>query len=116
VKKESRLLRVRVLGCGRIAQAAHPDACRKARNVELYAVCDTAEDLLTSMAAVHRPSVVYEDYDAMLAHSQVEAVIVAVADQFHVPLIHAAGADSIVPGSLMFGEDPKEMRTWLASL
>jgi ribulose-phosphate 3-epimerase len=33
-----------------------------------------------------------------------------------VPLIHAAGADFIVPGSLMFGEDPKEMRTWLASL
>ncbi len=33
-----------------------------------------------------------------------------------VPLIHAAGADFIVPGSLMFGEDPKEMRKWLASL
>lgn len=33
-----------------------------------------------------------------------------------VPLIHAAGADFIVPGSLMFGEDPKAMREWLASL
>ena len=33
-----------------------------------------------------------------------------------VPLIHAAGADWIVPGSLMFGEDPQEMRRWLASL
>src|SRR5262245_19245795 len=33
-----------------------------------------------------------------------------------VPLIHAAGADYIVPGSLMFGGDPKEMRAWLASL
>jgi ribulose-phosphate 3-epimerase len=33
-----------------------------------------------------------------------------------VPLIHAAGADSIVPGSLMFKEDPPEMRAWLASL
>ncbi len=32
-----------------------------------------------------------------------------------VPLIHAAGADWIVPGSLMFGEDPGEMRRWLAS-
>lgn len=33
-----------------------------------------------------------------------------------VPLMHAAGADFIVPGSLMFGEDPAAMRRWLASL
>jgi ribulose-phosphate 3-epimerase len=33
-----------------------------------------------------------------------------------VPLLRAAGADWIVPGSLMFGEDPREMRRWLASL
>jgi pentose-5-phosphate-3-epimerase len=33
-----------------------------------------------------------------------------------VPLIHAAGADYIVPGSLMFKEDPPAMRRWLASL
>jgi ribulose-phosphate 3-epimerase len=33
-----------------------------------------------------------------------------------VPLIHAAGADIIVPGSLMFKEDPAAMRHWLASL
>src|SRR5579864_8930909 len=30
-----------------------------------------------------------------------------------VPLIKAAGADYIVPGSLMFKEDPQHMRTWL---
>jgi ribulose-phosphate 3-epimerase len=33
-----------------------------------------------------------------------------------VPLIHAAGADVIVPGSLMFGGDPAALRRWLASL
>jgi ribulose-phosphate 3-epimerase len=33
-----------------------------------------------------------------------------------VPLLHAAGADYIVPGSLMFKEDPQEMRRWLAAL
>src|SRR5581483_12351144 len=30
-----------------------------------------------------------------------------------VPLLKAAGADFIVPGSLMFKEDPKTMREWL---
>jgi ribulose-phosphate 3-epimerase len=33
-----------------------------------------------------------------------------------VPAIAAAGADWIVPGSLMFGGEPKEMREWLATL
>jgi ribulose-phosphate 3-epimerase len=33
-----------------------------------------------------------------------------------VPQIHEAGADWIVPGSLIFGEDPRSMREWLAGL
>src|SRR2546427_826901 len=86
MNKESRLLRIGVLGCGPIAQFAHFDACRKARNAELYALCDAAEELVARMAAVHQPRVSYRDYDRMLADHQVEAVIVAVADQYHVPL------------------------------
>jgi len=33
-----------------------------------------------------------------------------------VPLLKMAGADYIVPGSLMFKEDPTQMRQWLAAL
>jgi ribulose-phosphate 3-epimerase len=33
-----------------------------------------------------------------------------------VPLLKAAGVDYIVPGSLMFKENPPEMRKWLASV
>ena len=90
MQKEHRLLRVGVLGAGPIAQAAHFDACRKARNAELYAICDRAPDLLAAMDAVHHPQVAYTDYDAMLADEAVEAVIVAAADQFHVNLCKAA--------------------------
>ena len=86
MKKESRLLRIGVLGCGPISQIAHFDACRKARNVELYAICDAAEDLLARAAAVHSPRVTYQSYDDMLADPQVEAVIIGTADQYHVPL------------------------------
>lgn len=92
MKKEPRLLRIGVLGCGPIAQIAHFDACRKARNAELYALCDVAEDLLSKMAAIHSPRVTYGNYEEMLADPQVEAVIVAVADQFHVPLCLKAAA------------------------
>src|SRR5437870_3905155 len=90
MEKESRLLRIGVVGCGPIAQAAHFEACRKARNAELYAICDLAEDLVAMMSAIHQPRVTYLDYDAMLADPQVEAVIVATADQFHVE--HASRA------------------------
>lgn len=86
MKKESRLLRVGVLGCGSISQIAHFDACRKARNAELYAICDLANDLLAKMAAIHDPKITYRHLDQMLEDPAVEAVIVATADQFHVPL------------------------------
>ena len=86
MKKEPRLLRVGVLGCGPISQYAHFDACRKARNAALYAICDLAPDLLAKMAAIHDPEVTYSKLEQMLDDPQVEAVIIATADQFHVPL------------------------------
>ena len=51
IAKDERCLRIGVLGCGPIAQFAHFDACRKARNAELYAICDLADDLRERMAA-----------------------------------------------------------------
>src|SRR5213594_4401373 len=90
MNKEGRLLRIGVLGCGPISQIAHFDACRKARNAELYAICDVAEDLLMRMGAIHSPQVTYRKYEEMLADPKVEAVIVAVSDQFHVTLAQKA--------------------------
>ena len=38
--KDDKRLRVGVLGCGPIAQAAHFESCTKACNADLYAICD----------------------------------------------------------------------------
>ena len=76
-----------VLGAGQIAQAAHPD--RRAQGQDGAPVCNLRRSRLTCarrMAAVHQPTTTFADYDAMLADDNVDAVIVAVADQFHVPL------------------------------
>src|SRR5581483_209389 len=102
ITKDDRLLRVGVLGCGPIAQFAHFDACRKARNAELYAICDRAEDLVVRMAAVHQPIKTFRDFDEMLADRNVDAIIIAVADQFHVPLCEKA----IVAGKHVLVEKP----------
>jgi predicted dehydrogenase len=80
-----RKLRVGVLGCGPLAQAAHFEACVKARNAELFAICDVSEELLTRMTAAHRPQKTFADYEAMLADPEVDAVIIATSDDFHVP-------------------------------
>ena len=82
IRKESRLLRVGVVGAGPISQIAHLEACRKGRNTELYGLCETAPDLLARVAGIHRPQRSFTRYSDMLADSRVDAVIVAVADQF----------------------------------
>lgn len=79
-------LKVGVLGCGPIAQFTHFESCQKASNVELYAICDRAEDLLARMAAIWQPQKSYLDYEKMLADPVLDAVIVATADAYHVPL------------------------------
>jgi predicted dehydrogenase len=84
--KEQRLLQVGVLGAGPIAQFAHLEACRKARNAQLVCICDVAEDLLQRAAQVHQVERLYTNYDDMLADDDVQAVIIATSDAFHVPM------------------------------
>ena len=86
ITKDDRRLRVGVLGCGPIAQFAHLESCAKARNADLFAICDAAPDLLARMGATYAVPQTYADYDAMLADPDVEAVIVATSDAFHVPM------------------------------
>ncbi|MBB4227208.1 Gfo/Idh/MocA family protein [Rhizobium mongolense] len=86
IRKEDRRLRVGVLGCGPIAQFAHLESCAKARNADLYAICEAAPDLLARMGATYEPQKMYADYDAMLADAELEAVIIATSDAYHVPM------------------------------
>ncbi|MGO4199476.1 Gfo/Idh/MocA family protein [Rhizobium sp. YAF28] len=83
--KQERRLRVGVLGAGQIAQAAHFESCTKAVNADLYAICDVADDLRERMAITHGAERTYSKYDKMLADPNLDAVIIATADAFHVP-------------------------------
>jgi predicted dehydrogenase len=83
--KTDRRLRVGVLGAGAIAQAAHFESCAKASNAELAAICDVADDLRERMVVTHGAEKSYDDYDRMLADPDIDAVIIATADAFHVP-------------------------------
>ena len=117
VPKDTHSLRIGVLGCGPIAQIAHLDACRKARNAELYAICDVAQDLVERVAAIHQPQVCYQEFDEMLADPEVQAVIIATTDEYHVPLCQkaiAAGKHVLVEKPLgVMVEECEELRDQL---
>ncbi len=102
LQKDQRRLRLGILGCGPISQIAHFEAARKARNIDLHAICDRADDLRERMAVLHRPHRVYRDHRELLADPEVEAVLIGVADAFHVPL----ALDAIAAGKHVLIEKP----------
>ena len=59
MKKTPNPVRIGVLGCGMISQAAHFESCQRARNARLYAICDAADDLRTRMTQMWEPEVAY---------------------------------------------------------
>lgn len=71
-------VRVGILGCEPISQAAHLEAALKARNAELYAVCDVAKDLGQKIAARFEPRETFSNYDAMLADPERVAGLILV--------------------------------------
>ena len=85
-----------------ISQAAHFESCQKARNARLYAICDAADDLRNRMAQIWEPEVAYSSYEEMLADPKVEAVVIGIADQFHV----SAAAQAIEAGKHVLVEKP----------
>ena len=81
---DSKRLKVGILGCGPISQAAHFESAAKAANVDFYAICDVADDLRQRMAATYNPTKSFRDYDEMLADPALDAVVIATSDAFHV--------------------------------
>lgn len=90
MKKVEKKLRIGVLGAGQISQAAHFDSIRRAYNAELYAICDVDEYLLNEMSAIYHPEKLYTDYDEMLKDPNLDAVVIGIADNFHVSMTKKA--------------------------
>jgi predicted dehydrogenase len=80
------VLKIGLLGCGTIAQFAHLPALAKVRSARLTAICDGAEDLLTTVGKAQGVKDLYTDYAEFLEKADIEAVIIAAPDEFHIPL------------------------------
>lgn len=89
-----------VVGCGRIAQAAHLPAIAKARNVRLVAVSDQSVRLATAVGA--RYGVASFTSTEELLRQDLDAVLVAVPDRFHLTV----GLQAIAAGKHVLMEKP----------
>lgn len=96
------VLKIGILGCGPISQAAHFESATKAKNADLYAICDIADDLRDRMAATHAPKKTFRDYGEMLADPELDAVVIATSDAFHVP----AAIQALEAGKHVLSEKP----------
>jgi predicted dehydrogenase len=102
MNKTGKLVGVGVLGCGPISQFAHFESVQKARNTVLAAVCDADEELANRFGGFYDAGSIYLDYDRMLADPAVEAVIIGIADAFHVP----AALKALAAGKHVLCEKP----------
>ncbi len=96
------VLKIGLLGCGSIVQFAHLPALAKARRVRLTAICDQAEDLLQTIGRRAGVAALYADYERFLQEADIDAVLIAVPDAFHVPL----AKQSLVAGKHVLVEKP----------
>jgi predicted dehydrogenase len=86
----TRPVRVALIGCGRIAQAAHLPGLEKASGIELSAVCDSSRTVADAVARRYGVPAVCTDSSQVFSDPSVEAVIVAAPDRFHYELTRGA--------------------------
>ncbi len=93
-------LRLGVIGCGRIAQVAHLPALAKAETITLAGVSDRSPSLAKGVGARYGvPG--FTEVSELLAED-IEAVLIAVPDRFHLPV----GTEALTAGKHVLMEKP----------
>lgn len=93
-------LRIGMIGCGRIAQAAHLPALEKTDRLTLISVYDPSE-LLSSRVATRYGVTNSASLDDLLA-ADIDAVVIATPDRFH----HQLGMAALAAGKHVLVEKP----------
>ena len=96
------MLRVGILGCGRIGQV-HAASLLRAEKAQLVAVADAFPESAAALAARTGASVMTTD--EIIADKSINAVIIGTPTDTHYDLIHAAAK----AGKAIFCEKPVDM-------
>jgi len=80
-----------IIGTGTRGAYTHIPVLKEAPESEIVALCDVAEDRLSSAAAkVPHPTTTYTDYQKLLSDSNVNAIVIAVPNLLHREILLAA--------------------------
>lgn len=93
-------IRLGVIGAGRIAQVAHLPATAKAMGIRLVAISDRSAELATTVCARYGVDA-FTDIDDLLA-LDLDAVLIAVPDRYHLP----CGLQALEAGKHVLMEKP----------
>ncbi|MBU2957891.1 inositol 2-dehydrogenase [Paracoccus sp. 1_MG-2023] len=96
------MLRIGLLGCGRIGQV-HARSIGQIEGVQVSAVADAGAEAALALAA--RTGATVMTTDALIASEQVDAVVIGTPTDTHFDLIHAAAR----AGKAIFCEKPVDM-------
>jgi predicted dehydrogenase len=84
-------IRIGIIGAGGIAENAHVPAFRSCGDlVEIAAVASRTRERAERFAEVCAIPQVYDDYEAMLAQAELDAVVICTPNKFHAPAAIAA--------------------------
>jgi predicted dehydrogenase len=81
----ARKVKIGVVGCGVVATAYYLPYLMKMHNAELIAVCDRFETRTRACARLFGAKEQYQDYNEMIDHADIEAVLILTAPGTHVP-------------------------------
>jgi len=83
------VVKIGLIGCGGIAVANHLPAFQYC-DAELSALCDPDAEALAKAASTTGIDATFTDAETMLAHADLDAVLIATPNKFHAPLALAA--------------------------
>jgi myo-inositol 2-dehydrogenase/D-chiro-inositol 1-dehydrogenase len=99
------VLKVGLMGCGRIAQSVHLPVLTQMPNVELVALAEVDPDCLKKANLLAPKAVPYSDYKKLLEMGEVEAVIICLPNDLHAE----AAVASLEWGKHLYLEKPLAM-------
>ena len=96
------MVKVGIVGCGKIAASVHLPSLKKIEGVEVVAAVDTNEERLRKNLEKFHVDEGYTDYRRMLEKADVEAVCVCTPPETHFQIV----MDSVINGKHVFCEKP----------
>lgn len=81
------MLRLGIIGCGRVTTMFHLNAIDSLDQVKVVSVSDLSEDRMKSVKNLCGAEYSYEDYSELLQSSDVDAVVINTPPRFHEPMV-----------------------------